>query len=127
MSNLDIEVHILSSLCRNQERIQSQSKLGKHRAKYFGELALSQKVTAHKNKQLDQQEILQRVDFENNLDYFSSKDTQLFPTKSVSSIHHQLPIRESVYDVFGEEEDLRHQREAYTAGLLCISLSLQYM
>ena len=86
-----LQVHVLNSLRRNQERIESQtSKLGKHRAKYFGELALSQKVAAHKNKQHGQLELLSKIDPANLLGSSSSDFQTYSPTKSSSaSLPHQ--------------------------------------
>lgn len=101
-SNSDIEVHILSSLRRNQERIESNRKLGKHRAKYFGELALSHKVAVHKSKQNDQRQLLSRVNPQ-DLALVSSLGITLSPgrspLRSPASVHaQQSPLRKYDHD-----------------------------
>ena len=81
--HVDIEVHALSSLRRNQQRADVQCKLGKHRAKYFGELILSQKVNAQNNKQNVMRNLLSRVE-PDDLHQLTSLDGIMSPQKSLA-------------------------------------------
>ena len=122
-SNSDIDFHILSSLRRNQERIQSQSKLGKHRAKYFGELALSHKVATHKSKQYEQRQLLSSLDPQ-ELAVVSSLGGTLSPLRAPASVQ-QSPIIHRGYasenqlrndSKVGRDDDLSYMEGVYQGG-----------
>lgn len=113
----NLELHVVNSLRRNQERIQTHNKLGKNRAKYFGEIALSHRVAVNENKRHDQLQTLECEGSQLAYEHAMGSMQGISPTTSLNSF--QVRQQQSLAEIESEspqESYDEHLEELLSAG-----------